>query len=180
MKIIFGLGNPGRSYLETRHNLGFMVIDNLAKEYGIHFKKDFKFSVQKTRLINKKEEVLLIKPGCFMNNSGKCVEKYLKCYQGKLIDFLVVYDDIALPFGIIRVREKGSSGGHNGMDSIISTLKTEKINRIRIGIGGIKREENFDLANFVLEKFSQEEQKLLPSVLEKAVELCKKWLEKPD
>jgi len=134
MKIIVGLGNPGGEYQDTRHNIGFMVIEKLAKEYSSEsgiWKEEDKFKA----LIAKAGEVILVKPITFMNSSGVAVSAIMHFYKLKPSDVWIIHDDIDLPLGKIRVREKGSSGGHRGVESVISELKTDQFVRFRLGIG---------------------------------------------
>ena len=134
MKIIIGLGNPGGEYQDTRHNIGFMVIEKLAKEYtsgAVVWKEEDKFKA----LIAKAGDVILVKPITFMNSSGVAVSAIMHFYKLKPSDVWIIHDDIDLPLGKIRIREKGSSGGHRGVDSVIQELKTDQFVRFRLGIG---------------------------------------------
>jgi len=134
MKIIAGLGNPGSEYQDTRHNIGFMVIEKLAKELAteeVVWKEDEKFNA----LVAKAGDVILLKPITFMNSSGVAVAKIMRYYKLKPSDVWVVHDDMDLPLGKIRIRQKGSSGGHRGVDSLIHELKTDGFVRFRLGIG---------------------------------------------
>ena len=154
MKLIVGLGNPGRDYQDTRHNIGFMVIDELFERYKVsNFKTKF-HSVYSEVMINS-EKVLLVKPTTFMNNSGIAIREIMDFYKIDPEDLMVIYDDIDIGFSDVRIRKKGSSGSHNGMKSIIYQIQSEEFPRIRIGVG--KKHENQDLANFVLSRFSKEE-----------------------
>lgn len=134
MKIIIGLGNPGSEYQDTRHNIGFMTIEKLAKELTpepMVWKEDGKFNA----LVLKIGEVLLVKPITFMNNSGVAVSVIMHYYKLSPSDIWVIHDDMDLPIGKIRIRQKGSSAGHRGVDSIIAELKTDTFVRFRLGIG---------------------------------------------
>jgi PTH1 family peptidyl-tRNA hydrolase len=134
MKIIVGLGNPGNEYQDTRHNIGFMTIDKLAKELTaetVSWKEDGKFNA----LVAKIGEVLLVKPITFMNSSGIAVSSIMRYYKLTPSDVWVIHDDMDLPIGKIRIRQKGSSAGHRGIDSIIAELKTDVFVRFRLGIG---------------------------------------------
>lgn len=137
MKLIVGLGNPGEKYKNTRHNVGFMVLDRLAKDLGIKFKENKKRKV----IFAKTDMIELIKPQTFMNNSGISLLAIIKKHNIALTDILVVLDDIDMELGKIRFRDSGSSGGHKGMQSIMDYLGTDKINRIKIGIGRSKTVE---------------------------------------
>lgn len=134
MKLIVGLGNPGPRYETTRHNVGFMVADLLAERLNIDFKKQAHFSfVTEGRVMN--EKVVLMKPLTFMNLSGKAVADACNFYKINLSDLLIVYDDMDLDVGRLRVKTNGSAGGHKGMGSIISSMGSQDIHRIKIGIG---------------------------------------------
>ena len=153
MKLIVGLGNPGREYKNTRHNVGFIVVDAYAKLKNLDFKLDKKFKA----LIAKEKEYIIIKPQTYMNLSGFAVAEVANYYQIDSSDILVVSDDMDLPFCKIRIRNSGSSGGHNGLKSIISSLSTDLFYRLRVGID--KPEE--DSISYVLGKMSKENQKEL-------------------
>jgi PTH1 family peptidyl-tRNA hydrolase len=134
MKIIIGLGNPGKEFEKTRHNIGFEIIDNLSEKLGIKsFKKENNgITSSGTYLDNK---FLLIKPQTFMNNSGECVAHFSRYFKVDPQKIIVVYDDINLPIGTVRLRKNGSSGGHNGIKSVINHLKSDQFSRLKIGIG---------------------------------------------
>ncbi|MFZ2025621.1 MAG: aminoacyl-tRNA hydrolase [Microgenomates group bacterium] len=134
MKIIVGLGNPGSEYQDTRHNIGFMTIDKLAKELtpeSVSWKEEAKFSAMTTKI----GEVVLVKPITFMNNSGVAVSAIMHFFKLTPADVWVIHDDIDLPIGKIRIRQKGSSAGHRGVESLIAELKTDAFVRFRLGIG---------------------------------------------
>lgn len=134
MKLIIGLGNPGKEYENTRHNSGFCVLDAIAKECNVDItQKKFKALIANTRIHT--ESVLLMKPQTYMNLSGEALIQALNFYHIDIKDILVIYDDLDLPVGKIRLREKGSAGGQNGMKNIIAHLHTQEFNRIRVGIG---------------------------------------------
>ncbi|HHW57551.1 MAG TPA: aminoacyl-tRNA hydrolase [Clostridia bacterium] len=165
MYIIAGLGNPGREYERTRHNVGFMVIDELAKKLGIRVTKlKFKSLVGEGNV--KGEKIILLKPQTFMNLSGEALYEAVNFYKINLENVIVVYDDKDLDVGKIRIRKKGSSGGHNGMNSIIYLLNSEEFPRVRIGIGN----PGEDLVNHVLGEFTEEEKKIIKQATEKAAE----------
>jgi peptidyl-tRNA hydrolase, PTH1 family len=134
MKLIVGLGNPGVNYQDTRHNIGFMVVDKLARELGTDTVSWQNNSALRSE-IAKIGEVMLVKPQTFMNRSGDAVSAIVSYFKLKPEDVWVIHDDIDLPIGKIRIREQGASGGHNGIDSVISSLKTDKFVRFRLGIG---------------------------------------------
>lgn len=151
MKIIVGLGNPGREYAATRHNVGFMVIDELADELGITIdKKKFNAHYGEGRFGS--EKLLLVKPQTYMNLSGEAVGTMASWYKVAPEDVIVVYDDMDLPLGKLRVRGQGSAGGHNGVKSLISHLGTEKFPRVKIGIGRGRESINHVLAPFAAQE----------------------------
>ena len=130
MKLMVGLGNPGAEYQNTRHNLGFAVIDQLANQLKVELNKK-KFN----GLYCKTGEYILLKPQTYMNNSGECVAAFLNYFQIPLDNLLIIYDDIALPLGNFRYRFQGSAGGHNGIKNLIEKLGTTKFKRLKVGIG---------------------------------------------
>lgn len=163
MKLIVGLGNPGKEYEHTRHNMGYDVLDIFLKKNDLTLTKEgFKGQYIKTHLFN--EEVILLKPLTFMNLSGECVMEFVHYFKIDLEDLLIIYDDMDLPPGKIRLREQGSSGGQKGMKNIIDLLHTDEINRIRVGIGKAEK----DVIDYVLTKPSQEDYKLILEAQEKA------------
>ncbi len=174
MKIIFGLGNPGKEYVNTKHNLGFMFIEYLEKKYGFEVSKKFENSLICEREYEN-EKVVFVKPQTYMNLSGTCVQILKKWYKVDSKDMIVIFDDLDIPFETIRYREKGSGGTHNGMKNIIDIIKTEDIPRIKIGIGGL-RHENEDLKNFVLGRFSKEQMEKLKIVFEEVEEKLKEFI----
>ncbi|MCQ2910629.1 MAG: aminoacyl-tRNA hydrolase [Clostridia bacterium] len=164
MYIIVGLGNPGKEYEHTRHNAGFDTIDILADRFNIDVtKKKFQALIGDGVINNKR--VILVKPQTFMNLSGNSLHEILSFYHLTNEDFMVVYDDIDLDIGNMRVRTKGSAGGHNGIKSIISQVGSDVFDRIKIGVGAKK--ENSDLADHVLSKMSKEDRKEFDETLEK-------------
>lgn len=153
MKLIVGLGNPGKEYEKTRHNAGFRVIESLAKDIGVEInQKKFKALIAITRISGK--QVLLMKPQTYMNLSGEAVFEAMKFYQIDNKDILIIYDDLDLPIGKIRLREKGSAGGQNGMKNIIAHLHSQEFNRIRVGIG---KDERIPIVDWVLGKIGKDE-----------------------
>ena len=162
---IFGLGNPGPRYALTRHNAGFMVVDSIAARLGFRFRKFPDREVARRQFSG--DELVMVKPLLFMNESGVVVRKQL---ERKPDDMLVVCDDMALPFGRLRLRPDGSDGGHNGLGSIIMHLGRSNFPRLRIGIDAPARSsEGID---YVLEPFPKEQEALLPEVLERATDAC--------
>ncbi len=153
--IIAGLGNPGEKYAQTRHNIGFMTIDALTVALGASMPKEkFEGLIFEARQNDKK--ILLVKPQTFMNDSGRCLSQVLNFYKVDKANLLVIYDDIDLPEGKVRIRQKGGPGTHNGMRSIVSSLPGEDFPRIRVGVGAPLHKE--DLIGWVLGKFPKESQ----------------------
>jgi PTH1 family peptidyl-tRNA hydrolase len=157
MKLIVGLGNPGNEYNKTRHNLGFLVLDKYLEENNLKFDKDKFESIYTIDRIGE-DRVIFQQPMTFMNLSGTAVKQLSDFYKIKPEDILIVYDDKDLPVGDIRVRTKGSAGGHNGIKSIINQLGTENFGRLRIGIGSNPK---INTADYVLGKFSKEDQEII-------------------
>ena len=163
MYIIAGLGNPGKEYTSSRHNSGYMAVEYLAEKLDIKLNK-LKFnSVYGDTSING-EKVMLVKPVTYMNRSGIAITEIINFYKIPTENLIVVYDDIDIPLGTLRIRPNGSSGTHNGMKSIINNVGSN-FPRIRIGIG---RNEDMDLADYVLQKFSSSERDLINPIIEKA------------
>lgn len=163
--VIAGLGNPGSQYALTRHNVGFMTIDILTAELKTSMPKEkFDGLIFDTRIDGKK--VLLVKPQTYMNDSGRCLLQVMQFYKVKPENIVVIYDDIDLPEGKVRIRAKGGPGTHNGMRSIVPHL-SENFPRIRIGIGQPPHKE-MDLADYVLGKFSKESQKIMEEAFSRA------------
>jgi len=165
MFVLAGLGNMGPKYDGTRHNVGFDTIDYLAALYRLNNFK-YKHNALVADGIIQGKKVMLVKPQTYMNNSGEAIREILDYYKIESQNLVVIYDDIDLDVGRIRIRAKGSAGTHNGMRSVISQIKTEDFPRIRIGVG--RPPEKMDLADFVLSRFSQEERKLVNAAIEKA------------
>ena len=166
MKIIVGLGNPGRRYENTRHNAGFMVIDELSKKYGILIdKEEFQGLTGRGEIAGNK--VMLVKPQTFMNLSGECVSELLRFYKIPEEDLIVIYDDIDIAFEKIRVRRKGHSGSHNGMRNIIALLQSEDFPRVRVGTN--QPEVGMMLADYVLKKLDKEEKEKMKQGVSLAV-----------
>ena len=173
MKIIIGLGNPGKEYELTRHNFGFMVLDRLAELNGVKFKLEKKFEAEIAEIESAGEKTILVKPQTFMNSSGKAVLSVLNFYKIAMPDLLLVYDDKDLEFGTIKTTGK-SSAGHKGVESIINLLKTNNIKRIRLGINN---NLNIPTEGFVLQKFTQKEIINMDSVIIEAIGLILNKLE---
>ncbi|MCX6794329.1 MAG: aminoacyl-tRNA hydrolase [Candidatus Gottesmanbacteria bacterium] len=157
MKLIVGLGNPGSEYKDTRHNIGFMVVDKLEKELASGVPPAWQKDEKKNVLTAKIGEVLLVKPQTFMNKSGFAVRALVDFYKLTPADVWVIHDDIDLPLGKIKIREKGGSAGHNGVESIIKELGTDAFVRFRLGIGKGVDTEDRSVISFVLSRFRQSE-----------------------
>lgn len=154
MYIIAGLGNPGKEYDGSRHNVGFMTLDTLADRYQIEIReKAHKALIGKGMIEGNK--VILVKPQTYMNLSGESIRSVMDYYKTEPSEFIVIYDDISLEPGQIRIRKKGSAGGHNGIKNIIAHLGTQEFPRIRIGVG--EKPPRMDLADYVLSRFPKEE-----------------------
>ncbi|MGJ7913660.1 aminoacyl-tRNA hydrolase [Neobacillus sp. LXY-1] len=176
MKCIVGLGNPGKPYEHTRHNIGFDVIDELSKRFSIPLNQS-KLKGLYGMGIYKGEKILLLKPLTYMNLSGESIRAVMDYYQIDIEDFLVIYDDLDLPVGKIRLRQKGSPGGHNGIKSTVAHLGTQQFNRIRVGID--RPQNGMSVTDFVLGKFWQEEQAFINEAILKSSDACEAWLDKP-
>ena len=158
MYYIVGLGNPGLKYENTRHNAGFITIDYLARKYDIDVRK-IKFKSLIGQGVISGQKIMLVKPQTYMNNSGEALREIFNYFDFDHDKLIVIYDDIDIDFGSIRIRKKGSAGTHNGMKSIIYNLKFDDFPRIKVSVG--KKPEYMDLANFVLSGFSKEEAKII-------------------
>lgn len=170
MKMIIGLGNPGAEYAHTRHNVGFMLIDKLAADLRIGVtKKKFNALIGETQI--KGEKIILVKPQTYMNLSGDAVGSLARWYKLAPADMIVIYDDMDLPLGKLRLRPGGGSGGHNGMKSLIATLGSEKFPRMRIGIG---RSQNS--VNHVLGKLDGDEQATITATLDETLRAVYTWI----
>ncbi len=165
MYIIAGLGNPGRKYVGTRHNMGFEALDAVAAKYDIDIKKA-KFNALYGEGTIEGEKVDLVKPQTFMNLSGESIREFKSWYKTDNHQIIIIYDDVSLPVGKMRIRPKGSAGGHNGMKSIIFQLGSDDFPRIKIGVGSPDNPD-FDLADYVLGKFTKAEVKEL---IQKAID----------
>jgi len=175
MKLIVGLGNPGEKYKKTRHNLGFLMVDYLAA--GNKWEKSKKADCLYLKKQIGLEEVKLIKPLTFMNNSGKTVNYIQKKHCLKPKDILVIHDDIDLPLGEIKIQKGRGSAGHKGVQSVINQLGAKDFIRMRIGIKPISQETIINTEKFVLQKFTESEEKIILKTIEKAAELVPASLE---
>jgi PTH1 family peptidyl-tRNA hydrolase len=178
MHLIVGLGNPGPEFAGTRHNVGWMCVERLARRVGVAFDR-YQFRAQLARWEAGGTKVLLAKPLTFMNHSGEAVGPLVKFYKVPLERLMVVYDDLDLPPGRIRIRPKGSAGGHHGMESIIQRLGSSDFPRLRIGIGRPAGSGAYDpevVARYVLSPFSAGEWPLIDAALDRAVEALTVWV----
>ena len=173
MKLIVGLGNPGSKYEHTRHNIGFQIIDQCARMMNIPLTNDKFKGLFGFATING-EKVFLLKPMTFMNLSGESVRPLMDYYKMEIDDLLVIYDDLDLPPGKIRLRQKGGHGGHNGIRSLIAHLGTDEFKRIRVGIG--RPEKGEQVANYVLSTFSPSDKIEIEKATKLATEACESWL----
>ncbi len=174
IRLIVGLGNPGKKYERTRHNVGFMVVDELVRRLRIKgYKEECLSHLYKTNLAGR--ELLIAKPQTFMNNSGLAVINLLEEYHIEPEEMLVVYDDLDLPLGKLRLRLEGSSGGHHGIESIIREVRTEKFPRLKVGIGRPKDKNK--VVEYVLSPFEKEEWEVISRVLERASECLLRCVE---
>ncbi|CAJ1198352.1 aminoacyl-tRNA hydrolase [Companilactobacillus nantensis] len=172
MKLIVGLGNPGKKYDRTKHNMGFMTIDKLMDEYGqTQMKKDFEAEYCKFKVDG--ETVFLVKPLTFMNESGRAVNFLMGYYQIKPEEMMVIQDDLDMPIGKVRLRTKGSAGGHNGIKSIISAVGTKDFDRIKIGIQHPAKQT---VVNWVLTPFSKDDEPVALAGIDQATEMVKDWV----
>ena len=164
-KLIVGLGNPGERYFETKHNIGFMLVDQLAKKWNLTFSHDKIFQADIASTFVNGKKIYLVKPTTFMNESGKAVQALLAYYGLEIDDLLVIYDDLDMEVGKIRLRAKGSAGGHNGIKSIINHLGSQTFNRVKIGIGRPKN--GMTVVHHVLGKFDKDDYITILNTLDK-------------
>ncbi|GEN58006.1 peptidyl-tRNA hydrolase [Halolactibacillus alkaliphilus] len=173
MKLIVGLGNPGRKYKDTRHNVGFMVIDELAKRHGWGLNKK-KFQGHFAYELLGTDKVILLEPQTYMNLSGDSVKPLVDFYEIAPEDIVVVYDDLDLPTGKVRLRQNGGHGGHNGIRSMIDQLGTKNFNRVRIGIDRPK--EGLTVTDHVLGRFTKSERQLIDQSILHAAQACEAFI----
>lgn len=174
MFLIIGLGNPGQKYMNTRHNVGFMAIHKLAEDLNINTTTT-KFRAIIGRGTVGRNKVILAQPLTYMNNSGEAVRQIVDYYKIELEKIIIIYDDLDLPTGKLRIKEKGSSGGHNGIASIINCLGSQEIPRIRIGIDSPP--EDYPVINYVLGRFSREEKVIIENTLGNMYHIIKEIIE---
>ncbi|KIL53710.1 peptidyl-tRNA hydrolase [Jeotgalibacillus alimentarius] len=176
MKLMIGLGNPGKPYDKTKHNIGFEVIDELAERWNAPLMQT-KFKGIFSKAVVNGEKVILLKPLTYMNLSGESIRPLMDYFQIDIEDIVVIYDDLDLPMGKMRLRQKGSAGGHNGIKSTIAHLGTQEFNRIRIGID--RPPHGMKVPDYVLSRFSKEEWTEMGQVVAKSADACERFLEKP-
>ena len=174
MKLIVGLGNPGKEYHLTRHNVGFMVLKEIAQLNDLKFRANKRFNALTAEGLIGEENCYLSMPQTFMNLSGNSVRSITRWLKVDVDNVLLIVDDIALPFGSIRIKAKGSDAGHKGVASVIDYLGTNEFSRMRVGILG--RKNIRDLSNYVLNRFSKKEQKELPDILSLSYSACECWV----
>lgn len=171
MKLIVGLGNPGEKYKYTRHNFGFLVVQALADKYNLSFKAESKFKAKMAKGTIASEPCILLMPSTFMNLSGESVSKVCQFFKISLDEIIVVYDDVDLMFGEVKLRAKGGTGGHNGLKDIKRLLSSGDFGRLRMGIQAPFPGE---LSDFVLQNFSRQEIEELPFIMDRGIE----WIER--
>ena len=169
MKLIAGLGNPGKEYDNTPHNVGFAAIDRLAAEYDCKLKKSLRFKAQIGDCRIGPEKVWLVKPATYMNLSGRAIAAIVRYRKIELEELAVIVDDADLPLGQVRIRKKGGSGGHNGLKSVSECLGSDAYTRVRLGVG---RREHRDLVSHVLSRFAQEDRGDVENMLSRTVQAC--------
>ncbi len=169
MKLLVGLGNPGEKYASTRHNLGFRILNQIACIYDIDFSNEKKFNSEIAETEIEGQKIILVKPQTFMNNSGLAISKIINFYKIPLADLILVYDDKDLDFGEIRLRSKGGSAGHKGVQSIIDNIGTENFTRFRIGIMN-QEGNNIPTESFVLQNFTSEEEAGLENIIQTCID----------
>lgn len=172
MKMIVGLGNIGKKYENTRHNVGFSVVEELADRYNVDFNKEKCEALIATAFISN-EKVLLVKPTTFMNDSGRAVGPLMDYFKIEVEDLIIIHDDMDLQLGRIRLRQKGSAGGHNGIKSVIAHVHTQEFKRIKVGID---HPQQMSVVNWVLSRFSVTEKVLMKDAVTQACDAVEYWL----
>ena len=175
MHLIVGLGNPGAEYAKTRHNAGFLAIEKIAERWKSSWANEKKFVARMAKAERNGKKVWLCEPQTFMNLSGESVRELVSFYQVPLANFLVAVDDADLPFGEIRLRPGGGSGGHHGLDSVTQHLGSKAYARLRVGIG--RKDGARQISNYVLGKFDPSENEMLEKILERAANQIECWLD---
>lgn len=178
VKMIVGLGNPGSRYEKTKHNIGFMAIDNIVKNLDVTFTDDKNFKAQIGSTFINHEKVYFVKPTTFMNNSGIAVKALLTYYNIDITDLIVIYDDLDMEVSKLRLRSKGSAGGHNGIKSIIAHIGTQEFNRIKVGIG--RPLKGMTVINHVMGQFNTEDNIAISLTLDRVVNAVKFYLQEND
>lgn len=178
VKMIVGLGNPGSKYEKTKHNIGFMAIDNIVKNLDVTFTDDKNFKAQIGSTFINHEKVYFVKPTTFMNNSGIAVKALLTYYNIDITDLIVIYDDLDMEVSKLRLRSKGSAGGHNGIESIIAHIGTQEFNRIKVGIG--RPLKGMTVINHVMGQFNTEDNIAISLTLDRVVNAVKFYLQEND
>jgi len=173
-KLIVGLGNPGKTYEATRHNIGFRVVQNIVQRFGLRLSRKLLLKSFMAEGLHEGQKFYVLMPLTFMNHSGWAVKRFMGAKQIDPKDVLVVADDLDLDFGQLRIRASGSHGGHKGLSSVIAHLGTENFSRLKAGIGRPERKD--DVTDFVLSSFTQQEKKELDGFIERAADCCCLWL----
>lgn len=176
MKLIIGLGNPGKQYEQTRHNIGFEVIDHLSNQFSIPLNQSKFKGIFGVGYVGG-EKVFLLKPLTYMNLSGESIRALMDYFDIQVEDIMVIYDDLDLPVGKIRLREKGSAGGHNGIKSTIAHLGTQVFKRIRVGVDRPK--QGMSVSDYVLSRFTAEEGPIMNEMIIRSGDACEQWLTTP-
>jgi PTH1 family peptidyl-tRNA hydrolase len=176
LRLFVGLGNPGRQYDKTRHNIGFEVIDELSAKWGIPLDQAKHKGVYGIGHVGG-EKVILLKPLTYMNLSGESIRAVMEYYDVDTEEIVVMYDDLDMPTGRIRLRQKGSAGGHNGIKSTIGHLGTQEFNRIRVGIS--RPQNGMAITDWVLGRFTSEEHDMMAEAVVKSAQACEEWMKKP-
>lgn len=178
VKMIVGLGNPGSKYKDTKHNIGFMVIDKIASQLDITFTEDKIFKAEVGSSFINGEKVYFVKPTTFMNKSGEAVHALLSYYGLDTKDLLVIYDDLDMEVGKIRFRQKGSAGGHNGIKSIIAHIGTQEFDRVKVGIG--RPPQKMTVINHVMSSFQGDDAIVIVNAIDKIDSAVKFYLQEDD
>jgi peptidyl-tRNA hydrolase, PTH1 family len=172
-RLILGLGNPGERYRDTRHNVGFLVVEELARRWGLRLDRP---ECGALVAIADTEDALLAQPQTYMNRSGWAARCLVETHGIEPPDVLVVYDEVALPLGRLRLRKSGSPGGHRGLESVIENLRTDEVPRLRLGIAPEEPPRGEDLVEFVLSPFLPQEREAVAAMVQRAADACEVWL----
>lgn len=177
-KLIIGLGNPGLEYRNTRHNVGFMFLDFFTKKKSItNFKTNKKLECDITEYKQNNNSIIFLKPSTYMNLSGNSISKVIKYYKVRIEDIIIIYDDVSLDIGTLKIKSKGSSGGHNGIKDIIAKLKSEEFKRIKIGINN---SNNKVIRDFVLKQFSMQDIEKLDYIFKRTESIVDAFIQNKD